>query len=133
MTFEINIVDTKVGSFSNRAKDELKSQMIIISEKLVDEALRIETSERLSGDVQEVTSSIVQKASELILRRYDYVKRKTPRVYVEIFSLVTMSLSSVLFTIAFSNISSNICALYIALPFFAIGIVTSVLSIMNKV
>ena len=65
MKFDIDITDAKVATFSNQAKDELKTQIDDISIKLVDEALRIETSERLKGDKHEVTSSIVQKALKI--------------------------------------------------------------------
>lgn len=133
MKLDINISDVKVASFSNRAKEELKSQIVDISNKLVDEALRIETSERLRGNEQEVTSSIVQKASELFLRKYDYIKKKPYRIVTEIVALVAMSLQGILFTIAFQDISNNLLALVFAIIFLVVGIITSVLSIMNKI
>lgn len=132
MELKIDILDAKVVNFSNQAKNELKSQIADISDKLTDETLRIETSERLSGNVQEVTSSMVKKASELFLRRYDYVKQKPRRLLCEIVSLVSTLLYSFFFTLAFSNLTNNVWALYLAIPFFAVGLVTSVLSIINK-
>jgi len=133
MKLDININDAKVASFSNRAKKELETQIVDISDKLVDEALRIETSERLRGNEQEVTSSIVQKASELFLRKYDYIKKKPYRIVTEIVALVAMSLQGILFTIAFQDISNNLLALVFAIIFLVVGIITSVLSIMNKI
>lgn len=133
MTLDINISDVKVASFSNRAKEELKSQIVDISNKLVDESLRIETSENLGGKVQEVTSSIVQKASELFLRNYEYIKRKPTRVATEIIALVMMSLQGILFTIAFHDISNSLWILCVAIIFLVVGIICSVLSIMNKI
>lgn len=133
MTLNINISDVKVASFSNRAKEELMSQIVDISNKLVDESLRIETSENLGGKVQEVTSSIVQKASELFLRNYEYIKRKPTRVATEIIALVMMSLQGILFTIAFHDISNSLWILCVAIIFLVVGIICSVLSIMNKI
>lgn len=133
MTLDINISDVKVASFSNRAKEELMSQIVDISNKLVDESLRIETSENLGGKVQEVTSSIVQKASELFLRNYEYIKRKPTRVATEIIALVMMSLQGILFTIAFHDISNSLWILCVAIIFLVVGIICSVLSIMNKI
>lgn len=133
MTLNFNISDVKVASFSNRAKEELMSQIVDISNKLVDESLRIETSENLGGKVQEVTSSIVQKASELFLRNYEYIKRKPTRVATEIIALVMMSLQGILFTIAFHDISNSLWILCVAIIFLVVGIICSVLSIMNKI
>lgn len=132
MKFDIDITDAKVATFSNQAKDELKTQIDDISIKLVDEALRIETSERLKGDKQEVTSSIVQKASELFQIRYNHDNNRTKRICVEICSLVSMSLASIAFTIAFHDLSNNSSTLFIAIIFLMVGIATSVISIMGK-
>ena len=133
MTFEISITESKVETFSNQAKVELKTQIADISNKLVDEALRVETSGRLRGNVQEVTSSIVKKASELFLLRYDYINRRPNRLWLEIISNISMALMGIFFTVAFSGPQTNKVLLLIGIIFLAVGIVAMVLSIMNKI
>lgn len=132
MTLNIEINDAKVANFTSQAKDEIKIQIDDISSKLIEEALRIERSERLKGDKQEVTSSVVQKAAELFFLRYSRVKSRKRKVLIEIASLLLMSLSSILFTIAFSDLQNKLTVLCFAITFLTIGIVFSVISIMNK-
>lgn len=132
MKIEFEIDDSKVSSFSEQAKMEFLAQVNDISEKLADEAGRIETSERLSGDVQEITSAIVKKAAELFLRRYNYIKHMKRRVFVEICAILSTSLTSILFTIAFSDLANNTFALCLGLVTFLIASVTSVISVLEK-
>ncbi len=132
MKLNININDDKVINFSNQAKDELLAQITDISDKLIEEALRVEISERLKGYKQEVTSSIVQKTAELFLQRYNFVKNRKKRMGIEIASLVFMSLTSIFFTIAFQDLSNNVIVLLIAIILLMVGLITSVISIQNK-
>ena len=96
MIITIEIEDSKVSDFSTQAKEELILQMNDISQKLVEESLRVEASERLSGNTAEITKSVVKKAAELFLRRYDYVKKKRTNLYIEIAAVAAMPISSFL-------------------------------------
>lgn len=133
MKIEIEITDEKIANFSDLAQRELKAQICDISNKLIDEAGRVEASERLSGDVKEVTSSIVRKASELFLRRYNYNKKTPQRVIIDIVAILSMSLTGVFFTIAFTDFPNHVAVLCVAMLLFAVGAVTSVISVMNKI
>lgn len=132
MTLDIDIPDTKVANFSNLAKDELKTQINDISWKLVEEALRVESSERLKGDKQEVTSSVVLKSAELFLRRYNSKKRNIKRMCIEIFSTTFITLSGIGFTMAFYDLQNKIWMLFISIMLLVIGIITYVITIKNK-
>jgi len=132
MTLDIDIPDTKVANFSNLAKDELKTQINDISQKLVEEALRVESSERLKGDKQEVTSSVVLKSAELFLRRYNSKKGNIKRMCIEISSTIFITLSGIGFTMAFYDLQNNIWVLFIAIMLLVIGTITYVITIKNK-
>lgn len=133
MILNINIADTKLASFSNQAKEELKAQIADISDKLTDETLRVEASERLSGNVGEVTTSIVKKASELFLRRYDYVKKKRTNMYIEIAAVAAMPISSFLAPIFYAATPQNLLGLGFSFFLFSAGLVAYVISMTNRV
>ncbi len=132
MTFDIDINDAKVTNFSNLAQEELKKQIRVVADKIVDESLRIEISERLGGDIQEVTSSVVQKAAETFLHRFFVKKGRRKREMLELCSIVSMTLTGLLIGIASKDWNSHELILILGLLCFAIGIGTSSFSIMNK-
>lgn len=132
MKIEIDISDNKVSPFSNQAIDELRGQISNLTNKLVDEALRIEASERLKGGSQEITSSVVQMAADLFLIRYNKVKKRNKKVLIEIASHIFTLLTSILFAIAFDDLQNNCLILVIAIISLGLAITFSVISIMNK-
>lgn len=132
MKLNIDIPDAKITNFSNQAKDELKTQIAEITNNLVDESLRIETSERLKGNTQEVTSSVVQKSAEIFLRRYNSKKGSTKMMYIEILSTVLLTVSGMGSTFAFYDLPNNLWILLISLALFVIGITGYVITIKKK-
>lgn len=132
MTIEIDVIDEKIGNFSGLAIGELRSQISDISTKLVDEAIRIEVSERLKGNPPEITASYVQSASEIFLRRYNCIKGRNKRIKLGILSYIFTSVSSIAFTLTFSVANGNALMLLLSLLLFGVAITLSVLSLINK-
>ena len=133
MIITIEIEDSKVSDFSTQAKEELILQMNDISQKLVEESLRVEASERLSGNTAEITKSVVKKAAELFLRRYDYVKKKRTNLYIEIAAVAAMPISSFLAPIFYAATPQSLLGLGFSFFLFSAGLVAYVISMTNRV
>ncbi len=133
MKIQIDIPIESVSCFSEQAKQEFQLQAQKIANDLADEAMRVETYKRSLSKVKQVTPDMVEIAAEKFLKQYVIEKKAPLKIFTEIISIVSTSLTSIFFTIAFSNLTNHLVILVLAIIFFAIAITTSVISILNKI
>lgn len=133
MKIQFDIPDESLSCFSNEAKDECILQAKIITEKLADEAMRIETVMRSNSNVKQVTPDMVDSAAKVFLKQYVKEKNSKKRCIIEIFSLASTSLTSILFSYAFTDLANHQIILIVAIFLSFIAISTSVISILNKI
>ena len=132
MNINFDISDEKVSFFSERAKEKYKTHIKDIAEKLANEAESLAIPD---DNVKEVTSPLVGKAAELFTKQYNYKKRKTIRLLIVLGSEISMALTSIFFTIAFSdkdNLTDHLVILSFAIIFLVVGVTCTIFSIIEN-
>lgn len=132
MKIEIDIYDEKVACFSESAKEELRTKICDIANDLVDEACRLESKGLFKGKKPDVSCAIVVQAANIFLKDYSFLRRNKWKFFLDIFSFFSNSGSSILFTIAFIDVKSNLTFLVIAILLFGIASVTTGINIYDK-
>ena len=132
MKIEFDIYEEKVACFSGPAKEELRTKICDIANNLVDEACRVESKGLFKGKTPEVSCAMVVQAANIFLKDYNFLKRNKWKFFLDIISFFSTSGSSVLFTIAFSDVANNLQFLIIAILLFGIGSVTTGINIYDK-
>ncbi len=84
MDFTVHVEDNKLTSFTDSSKAELGLKLNGIANDIVDEATRIERSERGDGNTAEVVRNDVVKAASLFTRYIERRKGKKTFAVLEI-------------------------------------------------
>ena len=95
MDFTVQVDDNKLTSFTVSSKSELLLKLNGIANDIVDEAMRIERSERGDGNNGEIVRNDVAKAASLFTRYIERRKGKKIFAFLEIFGSLSGLLAGV--------------------------------------
>jgi len=121
MDIRIQIPDNKLASFTASSKEELSSKMAGIADAIVDEATRIERSERGDGTQGEVVRNDVVKAASLFTRHIDHRRAKKVFAVCEVGSTVSGLLAGIMIPMYESNVLYMISGIF----FLVISVILS--------
>lgn len=128
MDFLVQVDDSKLTSFTTSSKSELQLKINGIANDIVDEAMRIERSERGDGNNGEIVRNDVAKAASLFTRYIERQKGKKIFAFLEIFG----SMSGLLAGIFLPMHNDNILYLVIGVIFILCSGGVSMYLINNK-
>lgn len=95
MDFLVQVEDKKLTSFTDSSKSELQLKLNGIANDIVDEAMRIERSERGDGNNGEIVRNDVTKAASLFTRYIERRKGKKKFAVLEILGSLSGLLAGV--------------------------------------
>lgn len=95
MEFSVQVEDNKLTSFTDSSKTELGMKLNGIANGIVDEAMRIERSERGDGNNGEIVRNDVAKAASLFTRYIERRKGKKKFAVLEILGSLSGLLAGV--------------------------------------
>ena len=128
MDFTVQVDDNKLTSFTDSSKSELKLKLNGIANDIVDEAMRIERSERGDGNTGEIVRNDVAKAASLFTRYIERRKGKKIFAFLEILG----SLSGLMAGVFLPMHSDSTFYLVFGVLFILISGVTSIYLINSK-
>lgn len=128
MDIRIQISDTKLTSFTSESKQELGSVLYGIADAIVDEAARIERSERGDGKSGEIVRNDVTKAASLFSRYIE--RRKSTRVFIA--CEMGSTISAILAGIMLPQYNISVFFLITGVVFLIFAVVLSLYLIMKK-
>lgn len=128
MDFTVQVDDNKLTSFTDSSKSELKLKLNGIANDIVDEAMRIERSERGDGNTGEIVRNDVAKAASLFTR---YIERRKGKKIFAVLEILG-SLSGLMAGVFLPMHSDSTFYLVFGVLFILISGVTSIYLINNK-
>lgn len=128
MDFLVQVEDKKLTSFTDSSKSELQLKLNGIANDIVDEAMRIERSERGDGNTGEIVRNDVAKAASLFTR---YIERRKGKKIFAILEILG-SLSGLMAGVFLPMHSDSTFYLVFGVLFILISGVTSIYLINSK-
>ena len=128
MDFLVQVDDSKLTSFTDSSKSELQLKLNGIANDIVDEAMRIERSERGDGNNGEIVRNDVAKAASLFTRFIE--RRKGKKVFA--FCEIIGSLSGLMAGIFLPMYERNVVCLIAGVIFLLLAGMLSLYLIVNK-
>lgn len=126
---QVQITDEQMENMSEKAKEELVSQLSTYAERIIKEANLIEEGNREDGANREITSSIVKQA----VRKYKSnvpTKKENGLVVIKVFSAFSLLITGFLFDA--NGYQDNIIKLILFIIALIVASVSTVLQFVRE-